>query len=427
MSPLYAGPVNPHDFNRFVIQLPENENAVIVEKDSQMLYVVSNGSGSDASPQGTPMDIVFSAPCSTGEVSGPKVKKGDKRTPEGIYFLTDEFEDKYLTPVYGKKAFPTDYPNFIDRRQGKNGSAIWIHGTDKELKPMDSNGCVALENKNVLALSRYITLDSTPLIIVDTLSMAAPLSPDREKEQILSLVRDWVKAIERGSYHQYLSFYAPSYVPDISWWEQWLVIRNQFKKDEKQLTVLASSTGIYRHGNLCVVLMDFGFSFNGKKVDLGKRKLFFETIGQETKIIGDVYQKKNQAYATVNFPLVAASQNASGSRPDHGDVLETVKAWLAAWSAKDMDAYAQFYAPEFYGEGMSKTEWVNRKKALAGKYARIHVTGKNFKIIKKKDGVEVRFFQNYKSSGFSTKGIKQLKLVNKGGAWKISQENWKGK
>ena len=138
-----------------IIILPENEKAILVEKETQMLYVYSKENGS--------LDLAFKAPCSTGEAFGPKKKAGDKKTPEGIYFLTDIYEDRYLTPIYGKRAFPSDYPNFIDLRQGKEGSAIWIHGTDKSLKPMDSNGCVAMENDHILSLSDHIQLNSTPM------------------------------------------------------------------------------------------------------------------------------------------------------------------------------------------------------------------------------------------------------------------------
>ena len=142
-----------------IITLPENENAILVEKETQTLYVYSR--------ENKKIDVAFSADCSTGEVFGAKKKAGDKKTPEGVYFLIDEYEDRYLTPVYGKKAFPSDYPNFLDLRLGKEGSAIWIHGTDKTLKPMDSNGCIALENDKILSLADYIQLDSTPLIIVE--------------------------------------------------------------------------------------------------------------------------------------------------------------------------------------------------------------------------------------------------------------------
>ena len=160
-----------------IIRLPENENAILVEKQSQTLYVYSQ--------ENKGLSVAFTAACSTGEIFGDKKKAGDKKTPEGVYFLIDEYEDRYLTPVYGKKAFPSDYPNFYDQRLGKDGSAIWIHGTDKALKPMDSNGCIALENDNILSLSDYIRLDSTPLIIVEKIVPAdAATQADREKKVV---------------------------------------------------------------------------------------------------------------------------------------------------------------------------------------------------------------------------------------------------
>ena len=142
-----------------IIKLPENENAILVEKKNQTLFLYSSKSGE--------LQIQYKTPCSTGEISGVKHKAGDKKTPEGIYFLKDEYEDQYLSPIYGIKAFPLDYPNLMDKRTGKDGSAIWIHGTNKVLKPMDSNGCVALENSSILKLAEYITLDSTPVILVE--------------------------------------------------------------------------------------------------------------------------------------------------------------------------------------------------------------------------------------------------------------------
>ena len=118
-----------------VVTKMELKSAILVEKKSQTLFLYSAKEGH--------LLLEFQAACSTGEVFGRKQKSGDRKTPEGIYFLLDEYKDKYLSPIYGKKAFPTDYPNLLDKKAGRNGSAIWIHGTNKKLKPMDSNGCVA--------------------------------------------------------------------------------------------------------------------------------------------------------------------------------------------------------------------------------------------------------------------------------------------
>ncbi len=401
-----------------LVMIPENEHAVIVEKKSQTLYVYSATQDR--------VELSYKFDCSTGEAAGPKTKAGDKKTPEGVYFLKDEYEDRYLTPVYGKKAFPSDYPNLLDLRQGKQGSAIWIHGTDKALKPMDSNGCVALENKNIMTLSKYINLDTTPLIIVETIQPKTQNDLKVQKERITDFLSKWTEAMGRGSYHLYLSFYADDYVPDISWWETWLKVRKSAIKKNQEFKIGIKNTGVYAHDGVIVVLMDMYLAVGQENKYLGKRQLFIKS-SEKPVILGDLFQKRAKAYDAGEVPLVAAARELVLDDSMDIAVVETVEQWLAAWSAKDMAEYAAFYANDFYSDGLGKNAWVKRKKQLAKRYDYISVTGKDYKVIQKKDGYEVRFLQLYESSGFSTKGRKRLKLVRKGGLWKIYRENWKGK
>ena len=416
---LFRSPVVGKTLPDAIISLPENENAILVEKQSQKLYVYSS--------ENKKLNLAFSASCSTGETFGAKKKAGDKKTPEGVYFLIDEYEDRYLTPIYGKKAFPSDYPNFYDLRLGKEGSAIWIHGTDKTLKPMDSNGCIALENDNILSLSDYIQLDSTPLIIVEKIvTTDSNILAGREK-QVRKILDGWVGSIETGSYHQYLNFYSEEYVPDISWWETWLKLRQKSKRDKVLLTVQTDNIGIYAHKEIVVVLFDLILSSGKEKILIGKRKFFLEESSPEYKIVGDIIQKKSKDYETIDQSFIAAAQKLVNYTIREASATETIQKWLAAWSSKDMNAYAGFYADDFYSDGLGKKAWVNRKRQLSKKYSYITVTGRDFKMTKKENSCEVSFFQNYESSSFSTQGTKHLKLVRRGGLWKISRENWKKK
>lgn len=404
-----------------LIQIPENGNAIIVEKKSQMLYVYSAKKGF-----GSP---VFQSSCSTGANPGPKTRSGDKKTPEGVYFLKDEFEDRYLTPIYGEKAFPSDYPNFLDLRLGKQGSAIWIHGTDRPLKPMDSNGCVALENKNIIALSNYIDLDATPLIIVEEIDYTSMDEIKGIREKIDRFLGRWAKALAGQSYHDYLSFYDTVYLPDISWWEAWLKVRDKADAQHPEgLKIVLENTGVYAQGGVVVVLCDMSLARNAdKKIYLGKRQFFIRQGSAVPLIIGDLFQAKAKAFASGEPPLLTASRTLFQDQSADQLVVKTVQQWMAAWSSKNMDQYARFYTSDFVCDGMGKAAWVKRKKKLARKYDYISVTGKNFKTFPTKDGYTVSFVQYYKSSGFSTQGKKQLKLVRQDGEWKIFRENWKGK
>jgi len=402
-----------------LVLLPVSEHAVIVEKKTQTVYVYK------AQPDG--IELVSQYPCSTGEVAGPKTKAGDKKTPEGVYFLKDEYEDRYLTPVYGKKAFPSDYPNFLDMRQGKQGSAIWIHGTDKVLRPMESNGCVAMENKSILALAEDIRLDATPLIIVEQMGKTDSTGLARERELVLALIRDWGHALVAGSYHEYLSFYSDEYLPEMTWWENWLKFRAQAKDKGVSLSVDFDNTGLYAHGGVVVAIMDMTISTEDGTEYLGRRQLFVKQNTNRYAIVGDLFQQRAKPYISGEVPLVAAARKLTRDKSGDKEIVETVEQWLAAWSAKDMAEYAGFYDKAFFSDGLGKTDWVKRKKQLARRYEYIHVTGSGYRVVRQNDGYVVSFLQNYESSGFSTKGMKQLKLIKKGGLWKIFRENWKGK
>ena len=164
---------------------------------------------------------IYRMACSTGEVRGPKKRSGDKRTPEGVYFFTREHQKRDLSPIYGSRAYPIDYPNLMDRMAGNGGNAIWLHGTNKSLKPMDSNGCIVLNNEDIDRLPRYIILNKTPIIIVDQLAYRSSEQTAATQQRIQDLLDVWRRAIEGGSYHQYLAHYDADYVPDIAWWRHW--------------------------------------------------------------------------------------------------------------------------------------------------------------------------------------------------------------
>jgi len=143
--------------------------------------------------------------------------------------------------------------------------------------------------------------------------------------------------------------------------------------------------------------------------------------------IGDIFQSFSKKFQTAKLPLISAAKKLVKPVSKKESVVRTINQWMAAWSAKDMDKYALFYATNFFSEGMNKQSWVKRKRMLADKYDFIRVSGKEFQIELRKKICEVSFFQEYESSVFTTQGTKKLKLVNKGGLWKIYQESWKEK
>ena len=56
--------------------------------------------------------------------SGDKIKRGDLKTPVGVYEITKRF--KPMDQFYGPLAFVLSYPNLFDVLRGKNGDGIYL-------------------------------------------------------------------------------------------------------------------------------------------------------------------------------------------------------------------------------------------------------------------------------------------------------------
>jgi murein L,D-transpeptidase YafK len=133
---------------------------IVVEKSRQQLMVFE---------QGHSLKLVKTFVCATGENPGKKNIRGDLKTPEGIYFITQIYEDKEIT-VFGSRAYHLDYPNIFDKTAGLLGDGIFIHGTNKELTPYSTNGCITLANEDLDELAAYLSIDAVPIIVVESLS-----------------------------------------------------------------------------------------------------------------------------------------------------------------------------------------------------------------------------------------------------------------
>ncbi|MFO7990425.1 MAG: L,D-transpeptidase [Desulfotignum sp.] len=295
-------------FPAAVILLPPGEHAVLVEKQTQRFYVYG------ADPVTGGVTRVMDTACSTGEASGPKQVEGDKKTPEGIYFIIDEHLEKDLTPTYGPRAFPTDYPHLLDRRQEKTGYAIWIHGTDKPLKPMDSNGCVALENKDVRRLSGYITRFVTPVIIQETIRYADPETIATQEIEVTRFVAGWLRTHLTGTGREFDTMYLPGSLPDSRNWEIWAYHRRLAAQAGEPFRIQISQMGIYHYQDMYVAAMDFELIQGQVHHLMGRRRLFIQPddLGR-FRVAGDDFQDLDRPRPALAV-LAAEAERLLGSR-----------------------------------------------------------------------------------------------------------------
>ena len=63
--------------------------------------------------------------CTVGGVAGPKIREGDKQSPEGFYTVTP---GRMNPNSQFHLAYDVGYPNAFDRAWGRTGAAIMVHG-----------------------------------------------------------------------------------------------------------------------------------------------------------------------------------------------------------------------------------------------------------------------------------------------------------
>jgi murein L,D-transpeptidase YafK len=142
--------------------LPERYNALVACKRDRTLYVYER----EAKGKWTKRAAF---PMAFGRRGGDKADAGDRRTPEGRYWITSMLSGPSQGPLYGPLVFTLNYPTPGDLAEGKGGDGIWIHGVEAGKGPTSTRGCLALANDDVLELSKYADIGTPVLILPDTL------------------------------------------------------------------------------------------------------------------------------------------------------------------------------------------------------------------------------------------------------------------
>jgi len=107
-----------------LIRIPESVRTVFVAETSTAKFHRFEGSAGGIVHSG-------SFYMSIGEEGPGKMHSGDRRTPLGVYFVTERLDTSKLHERYGVTAFPLDYPNAWDQRADRDGDGIWVHGVQR--------------------------------------------------------------------------------------------------------------------------------------------------------------------------------------------------------------------------------------------------------------------------------------------------------
>lgn len=136
-------------------------DSIVVFKAQRLMLLIKDGA------------IVKSYRISLGkDPIGHKVKEGDKKTPEGLYYIESRKQDSRYY-----KALKISYPNETDRQRAERlnvspGGLIMIHGLPKELEDVGrlhrrldwTDGCIAVTNEEMDEIWNLVK-ENTPILI----------------------------------------------------------------------------------------------------------------------------------------------------------------------------------------------------------------------------------------------------------------------
>ena len=161
---------------------------LIVEKDQRYMSIGLNGTG--------------------------KERAWDRKTPLGVYFITERIDTSKLHEKYGVAAYALDYPNAWDRQKHRTGSGIWLHGVDRtnpDRPPRDTDGCLALTNEEMVLLADVLEPHVTPVIVAHELIWATPDELNNMRLEFRLVLDIWKNSLARGDLDTYLSLYAKDF------------------------------------------------------------------------------------------------------------------------------------------------------------------------------------------------------------------------
>ena len=193
---------------------------ILVDQQSSRVYVYRNDDGN--------LQLENDYFITIGLKGYGKQKRGDQKTPIGIYHITRYIDGRELPDLYGEGAFPINYPNTWDRRKNRTGGGIWIHGTPSytyNRSPWASNGCIVVSNPDFLHIDGYIKPDQyTPVIVAEQVNWLTRDQWLTKRQQVIQLLSTWLIDWESLDHQRYSSHYSRSeldaYNRDFKSWDR---------------------------------------------------------------------------------------------------------------------------------------------------------------------------------------------------------------
>jgi murein L,D-transpeptidase YafK len=257
---------------------------ILVDQQNSRIYVYRNHNG-------TP--VLETDYFITIGLKGPgKQKRGDQKTPIGIYHVTRYIDDQELPDLYGRGAFPISYPNVWDVRKQRTGGGIWIHGTPSytyNRSPLASNGCIVVSNPDFSSIDPYISADiNTPVIVAQQVNWLTEKQWQQQREEMQTVLNNWISDWESLSHDRYRQNYSQTdyYAHDRDF-RNWDNFKRRTNSKKTLIAVEYSELNIFNYpGEENLVLMQFKQNYESNSLDLkSPKELYWHKENNAWKIV----------------------------------------------------------------------------------------------------------------------------------------------
>ena len=268
---------------RYVLQLhAEQKHVLVVDSRRSRLYVFANA-------QGRPQ-LIADYYVTIGKNGIEKTRQGDQKTPLGVYHVTANLPRNKLTDFYGAGAFPINYPNEWDRRQGRNGYGIWLHGVPRDVyarPPRASDGCIVLSNPDLESVARHVQVGLTPVIIADEVEWADAASIENERKSLATAFEQWRADWQSRDTDKYLSHYSQRFASGNQDLRAWAEHKRKVNAGKAWIKVGLSHVSMLRYPrerDVVVVTFDQDYRSQGLSNVMRKRQYWVKE-GDRWKIL----------------------------------------------------------------------------------------------------------------------------------------------
>jgi murein L,D-transpeptidase YafK len=225
-----------------------------------------------------------------GKEKGDKLRQGDNKTPEGIYFTVAHVpEHSLIVQKYGRLALALDFPNLMDSLEEKTGYGIWLHGAGDDNRIAAENvteGCVAFYNDDIVKLKHWLVPKQGLVLISHD---AKHVNDLQERKEVHNLTQSWFQSWRERDLKKYIEFYSDRFEYEEKNKRAYEKYKSRVFRSYKNMTLTQSTLRVLSHPKYTVSVMNQSFNGDDRYISTGRKVLYWQKEAQGWKIVRETF------------------------------------------------------------------------------------------------------------------------------------------